>query len=443
MRCILIKMLVMKTILFFISLTVSFLAVSQCNQYFIYESFSTSLPTQQGTWVNTSVPYGTTAATARSGVNYLTFNAVNDAIRLPQISNPGVFSFYYRRSSTSSGTPKFSVETSTDGSVWTERLAVTSFSTTYALASVDLGALGLTNIFIRIIDRRASGNAERYVDDLGLTSTSASENVLIPFLTACNQTLDVNYTYTITDNLGPASGNYGGTGGNSLNRTLTFTPSDATKKLNLSFSSLDLETNYDYLYVYDGANTSATLVATLTGTTTPADITATNANGQLTVRWTTDVSNTGSWGGFVATLSVPVALPVELLYFEGVAYPTYNVLQWATASEHNSFYFDVERSTNGIDWKTIGTSPTAGNSNIQIDYSHSDKINQSTIHYYRLAQYDVDGNFKLYGPIVLNNETKIKTVIKHVNSLGQEVGFEHKGVVFEIYDDGTSKKIIR
>ena len=254
---------------------------------------------------------------------------------------------------------------------------------------------------------------------------------------------DVTGPFTITDNLGPASGNYGGTGGNSLNRTLTFTPSDNTKKLKLSFSSLDLETNYDYLYVYDGPNTSATLVGTLTGTTTPADITATNASGQLTLRWTTDVSNTGSWGGFVATLSVPIGLPVELLYFEGVVYPTYNVLKWATASEHNSFYFDIERSTNGIDWKTIGISPAAGNSNTHLDYSHSDKIDQFTIHYYRLAQYDIDGYFKIYGPIVLNNETKTKTVIKYVNSLGQEVGFEYKGVLFEIYEDGTSKKIIR
>jgi hypothetical protein len=433
----------MKTILFLFLISLSFFGFNQCNQYLIYESFSSSLPTQQGTWVNTSVLYGTTASTARTGVSYLTFNAVNDAMRLPQIANPGVFSFYYRRSSTSTGTPKFSVETSTDGLVWTERLAVTSFSTTYTLASVDLGALGLTNIFIRIVDKRASGSAERYVDDLGLTSTDASENTLIPFLAACNQTLNVNYTYTITDNLGPASGNYGGTGGNGLNRTLTFTPSDATKKLKLSFTSLDLETNYDYLYVYDGPNTSATLVGTLTGTTTPADITATNANGELTLRWTTDVSNTGSWGGFIATLSVPIGLPVELLYFEGIAYPTHNVLKWATASEHNSFYFDIERSTNGIDWKTIGISPAAGNSNTHLDYSHSDKIDQFTIHYYRLVQYDIDGYFKIYGPIVLNNETKTKTVIKYVNSLGQEVGFEYKGVLFEIYEDGTSKKIIR
>lgn len=291
-----------KLALSFILSVWAFLGFCQCNQYFIYESFSTSLPTQKGTWINTSVLYGTTSTTARTGANYLTFNALNDAIRLPQVTNPGVLSFYYRRSSTSTGTPKFSVETSPDGSTWTERLAVTTFTTSYQLGTVNLGSLGLTNIHIRIIDKRASGSAERYIDDLSLTSTSASVNTLIPFVTACNETLNSSYTYTITDDcgpVGPAAGNYSP----SVNRTFTFTPSDNTKKLNLSFTQMDLETNYDYLYVYDGANTSATLLATLNGTTLPSDITATNPSGQLTIRWTSDVSNIGTWGGFAANIT--------------------------------------------------------------------------------------------------------------------------------------------
>ena len=273
---------------------------SQCNQYFIYESFSTSLPTQKGTWINTSVLYGTTSATARTGVNYLTFNGLNDAMRLPQIASPGVLSFYYRRSTTSTGTPKFSVETSPDGTTWTERLAVTTFSTTYTLASVNLGSLGLSNIHIRIIDKRASGSAERYIDDLSLTTTSASDNTLIPFVTSCSSTFNSSYTYTITDDLGPVnSGNYT----NSVDRTYTFTPSDNTKKLKVSFTQLSLETNYDYLYIYDGPNTSSTLLATINGSVIPADVTAENASGQLTIRWTTDVSNVGTWGGFIANIT--------------------------------------------------------------------------------------------------------------------------------------------
>ena len=119
------------------------------------------------------------------------------------------------------------------------------------------------------MDARGSGTHERYVDDLGITSTSSSSNTLIPFLGACSQTLNSSLTYTITDDGGPAGPAAVGYTHN-VDRTLTFTPSDNTKKLRLSFTQMDLETSYDYLYVYDGANTSATLLATLNGTTLPS-----------------------------------------------------------------------------------------------------------------------------------------------------------------------------
>ncbi len=432
----------MKLLLFTITIFLSFFTFTQCNQHFIYESFSTSLPTQRGTWINTSVLYGTTASTARTGSNYLTFNALNDAIRLPQIANPGVLSFYYKRSSTSTGTPKFSVETSPNGTTWTERLAVTSFSTTYALASVNLGSLSLTNIHIRIIDKRASGTAERYIDDLSLTSTDASENTYIPFIAACTQTLISSYTYIVSDNISPAGptvGNYS----NNIDRTITFTPDDNTKKLMLTFDHLDLELDYDYLYVHDGANTSAALLATLTGVTTPSDIVATNSTGQLTLRWTTDVSNVGSWGGFRASLTAVTPLPVELMYFEGVAYPTFNMLKWATASEKDALHFVVERSIDGEHWIQVGKKSAAGNSTQTQNYSYLDAFPEFDVHYYRLMQYDIDGALDTYGPIAIDNTRKLKLVVKWINSLGQEVGAEYKGLVFEIYEDGTSKKIIR
>ena len=432
----------MKSFLILVFTLTSFIGITQCNQYFIYESFSTVLPTQQGTWINTSVPYGTASATARTGSNYLTFNALNDAIRLPQISNPGVLSFYYRRSSTSTGTPRFEVETSPNGTTWTSRLVITSFTTSYQLATVNLSSLGLTNVHIRIIDKRASGGAERYIDDLSLTSTSAIENTLIPFLGACSQTLNESYTYTITDNIGPAGpifGNYT----NNVDRTITFTPSDNTKKLYISFDNLDLEIDYDFLYIYDGPNTSSPLLATLTGEVTPSDIIATNSNGQLTIRWTTDVSNVGSWGGFMANITTITPLPVELLYFDGIPYPTFNKLIWSTASEHNSDYFQIERSVDGETWKTVGIKSASGNSTIKINYSHLDSFDEFLIYYYILKQVDYDGQYKIYGPISLDNTKSFKKVVKYVNLLGQEVNFYTKGVLIEVYEDGTMKKIIR
>ena len=432
----------MKNIILFLFIFILFYGKSQCNQYYIYESFSTILPTQKGTWVNTGVPYGTTASTARTGSNYLTFNSVNDAIRLPQILNPGVLSFYYKRSGTPSGTPKFSVETSPDGTTWTERLAVTSFTTTYQLASINLGSLGLTNIHIRIIDKRASGGAERYIDDLSLTSTVSSENILIPFLNTCNETLNESYTYTITDNIGPAGPIYGNYP-NNIDITITFTPSDNTKKLNIFFDYLDLETDYDYIYIYDGPNTSSPLLATLTGEITPTDVTATNSNGQLTIRWTTDVLNVGSWGGFMANITTITALPVELIYFESTPHPLWDVIKWSTASEYNSSHFNLEISDDGENWEFVTKKEASGNSQEKINYSHINYNSKGGIFYYILKQYDIDGQNKTYGPVLVNRTEPNKKVVKYLNTLGQEINSDTKGLIFVIYEDGTTSKIIR
>ncbi len=97
-------------------------------------------------------------------------------------------------------------------------------------------------------------------------------------------------------------GNYG----NSLNIVKTFTPSTSGNKLRFSFSSFSIENNWDYLYIYDGANTSSSLIGSYTGTSSPSTITATNANGQLTFKFTSDGSNncsTGSWYGWQASIS--------------------------------------------------------------------------------------------------------------------------------------------
>ena len=136
-------------------------------------------------------------------------------------------------------------------------------------------------------------------------------------------------------------------------------------------------------------------------------------------------------------------LPVELLYFEGNTYLTYNILKWATASEQNSSYFGIERSTDGETWREIAQKQSAGNSTEKIEYSYLDNIDQSVLNYYRLVQYDVDGRFEIFGPIVLDNRTKEKKIVKYVNLLGQEVGSEAKGVLFEVYEDGTIKRILR
>jgi hypothetical protein len=646
---------------------------SQCNQYQIYESFTSTLTTQGGTWGVNSILASTSPT--RTGNHAAGFNALGDWIRTPQIANPGVLSFWYRRSSNTTAWT-LNVQTSPDGTAWTTRGSVSSPTATYQQYTLNIGALGLTNVFIRLIDARSSGAHERYVDDLSLTSTVSSQNTLIPFLGNCSQTLTSSLTYTITDIGGPTD-----TYNNSLDQTVTLTPSDNTKKLQLNFSAFNIEAVYDFLYVYDGPNTSSTLLATLNGTSLPTAIIATNASGQLTLRFTSDISglrtgfsatvtsitvcttptpggtltsnkslttvndavsltttgnggtitkiefsynnftsvagtisnpanpyaialnvqqsnvyfrttskdgtcpeglsnivnitlksapayssgivdddhitnvtfsdlnNTSTndgdaysdytsiianvtkgepynlsvtatntlnpgqgyaawidWNGdgifqttenvllkppanstsqnltipsdavtgdvlmrvlsvwnatpstdayystgygygeieeYTIRLSNPVALPVELLYFDGKNLGEYNLLEWSTASENNSSHFDILTSIDGYSWNSIGIITSAENSTSILNYSTIDDSPRSTINYYKLTQYDLDGKSKEYGPISIDNRTKLKKVIRVVNLLGQAVTDEGTGILIEIYEDGTVKKIYR
>jgi len=135
-------------------------------------------------------------------------------------------------------------------------------------------------------------------------------------------------------------------------------------------------------------------------------------------------------------------LPVELLYFEGVEYPAWNLIKWATASEWNSLNFVVEHSNDGETWREIATKPAAGASTQTVSYSYLDNVYVYDINYYRLRQNDIDGQYKIYGPIALNN-TKSKTVIRRYNLLGQPVTESTTGIIIEVFDDGTMQKILR
>jgi len=78
--------------------------------------------------------------------------------------------------------------------------------------------------------------------------------------------------------------------------TYTIAPPGASS-VSLTFSSFNLEANYDFLYLYDGIGTNAPLLGTFTGTSNPGTITATS--GALTLRFTSDGGTQSP--GYVAT----------------------------------------------------------------------------------------------------------------------------------------------
>ncbi len=135
----------------------------------------------------------------------------------------------------------------------------------------------------------------------------------------------------------------------------------------------------------------------------------------------THLSNTGSeispkilitgaqgWSnwGFAGHSSSP--LPVELLSFNGECQGNIIDINWTTASENNSSYFEIEKSENGDDWIKIETVDAAGNSNSSINYTIQDvRKSFSSNLYYRLNQFDIDGEKEVYGPILISCETDL------------------------------------
>ncbi|KWW31096.1 MAG: hypothetical protein AUK64_410 [bacterium P201] len=96
---------------------------------------------------------------------------------------------------------------------------------------------------------------------------------------------------------GGPSNNYG----NNQNYTMTFKPDTEGSMIRATFSEFSTEANFDYLYIYDGSSANATLIGQYDGSDSPGEVTATNEEGALTFRFTSDQGVTAF--GWVATVS--------------------------------------------------------------------------------------------------------------------------------------------
>lgn len=134
-------------------------------------------------------------------------------------------------------------------------------------------------------------------------------------------------------------------------------------------------------------------------------------------------------------------LPVELTLFTGKNLSGVNILSWETISEVNSDIFEIEWSIDGQIWQFIGDVKAAGNSSETIKYRFNHEDYQKTYNYYRLVQIDYNGDYKIYGPITINNVGGEKQIIKRINLMGQKVNLENAhGIIIEVYSDGTFEK---
>jgi hypothetical protein len=116
-------------------------------------------------------------------------------------------------------------------------------------------------------------------------------------------------------------------------------------------------------------------------------------------------------GGFTGPLGYSKdgydsSLPIELLSFKASKGITNVKLSWATASELNFHYFEVERSVDGNTFTAIGKIQGNGTTNIRQDYSFEDEKPLIGKNYYRLKAVDFDGYTERFNVLMVDYDGK-------------------------------------
>jgi hypothetical protein len=114
---------------------------------------------------------------------------------------------------------------------------------------------------------------------------------------------------------------------------------------------------------------------------------------------------------YVSGTFIPLStslLPVELFSFTGKIINNRIFVEWITEFEFNNNYFSLEKSYNGIDFKTINEIKGFKYSNSKQKYSVFDEYSKNPNIFYRLKQTDLSNNKTYFDIIYVNNQDSIQ-----------------------------------
>lgn len=112
------------------------------------------------------------------------------------------------------------------------------------------------------------------------------------------------------------------------------------------------------------------------------------------------ISGFGSFSIYEFTLFSGLSpLPVTLTSFRASPQGSGVAVSWTTASELNNAGFEVQRASDGVDFRPLAKVAGAGNSQTVRAYQYVDSAPVRPTSYYRLKQTDLNGR-ETYGPVV-------------------------------------------
>jgi hypothetical protein len=90
-------------------------------------------------------------------------------------------------------------------------------------------------------------------------------------------------------------------------------------------------------------------------------------------------------------------------------------LQWRTMQEQNASHYNVQRSEDGVRFRTIAIVAAQGTTSSVTDYTYNDKNATAATVYYRLEQVDIDGSIN-YSSIIKQGNGGQKTLVGGLGS---------------------------
>ena len=117
-----------------------------------------------------------------------------------------------------------------------------------------------------------------------------------------------------------------------------------------------------------------------------------------------DVSGNHGWSDmWLVKLDTLGVLPLKLLSFTTTNDGKTNLLKWSSTNEINTDRFEIQRSSNGRDFTTIGSAKSYNNGKSKNDYSFTDAQPLKAVNYYRLKMIDKDGKYTYSAIKSINN----------------------------------------
>jgi Subtilase family/Concanavalin A-like lectin/glucanases superfamily/Domain of unknown function (DUF5011)/Secretion system C-terminal sorting domain/CUB domain len=104
---------------------------------------------------------------------------------------------------------------------------------------------------------------------------------------------------------------------NNLTQTITFAPTTVGSSIKVDFTNFALELDYDYLFIYNGADTNAPLLGVYTGNSLPPSTTSSATGGELTFRFTSDgFENDLGWVADISCTAKPTTSDAQIVSIE-------------------------------------------------------------------------------------------------------------------------------